>query len=84
MLDRRLRLQNQIDIYNKAILPQAQQTVDASLSDYQVGRADFHALIASQQELLRDELALVDRRVERRVVNARLQALVGVSRIEDQ
>jgi len=46
-----LSLYQQVQLYKQEILPQAQQTVEAMLSGYQVGKVDFFVLIRSQTTL---------------------------------
>jgi len=46
-----LRSREQVELFHNEIVPQAQQTVDAMLAGYQVGKVDFLNLVRSQTTL---------------------------------
>jgi cobalt-zinc-cadmium efflux system outer membrane protein len=52
------RLSDQITLYDKGIIPQAQQAASASLADYSVGLLDFSRLYQTQIAAFNAELAL--------------------------
>jgi outer membrane protein TolC len=49
--------QQQVALFQNTILPQAEQTVKASMSSYRTGEADFLTVIDNWQKLLQFELA---------------------------
>ena len=52
------RLNQQITLYDRGIIPQAQQAASASLSDYSVGMLDFARMYQNQIAAFNAELAL--------------------------
>ncbi len=52
------RLHQQITLYDRGIIPQAQQAASASLSDYSVGMLDFARMYQNQIATFNAELAL--------------------------
>jgi cobalt-zinc-cadmium efflux system outer membrane protein len=52
------RLDQQITLYDRGIIPQAQQAASASLSDYSVGLLDFSRMYQNQIAAFNAELAL--------------------------
>ena len=73
----------QLDIYNSAILPQAKQSVQASLTDYQTGRTDFLMLIDAYRTLvsLSKEYFMTRMRYEQTI--AELEREVGTQNLSD-
>jgi outer membrane protein TolC len=56
--DKLLRLHHQIILYEKGIIPQAQQAASASLADYSVGMLDFARMYQNQIAAFNAELSL--------------------------
>lgn len=48
-------LEEQVRLFTKGVLPQARQALQSELSNYQVGRSDFDAVLAAQMNLFRYE-----------------------------
>jgi outer membrane protein TolC len=48
-------LDEQVKLYAKGLLPQARQALQSELSNYQVGRSDFDAVLSAQMNLYRYE-----------------------------
>jgi cobalt-zinc-cadmium efflux system outer membrane protein len=71
------RLSNQITLYEKGIIPQAQQAASASLADYSVGRLDFARLYQNQIASYNAELALQEYLKDFEENWAELEWLVG-------
>jgi cobalt-zinc-cadmium efflux system outer membrane protein len=51
------RYQEQIELYQNAILPQARQSLESAQSGYQVGKVDFMTLLDNQMTLYNYEIA---------------------------
>jgi cobalt-zinc-cadmium efflux system outer membrane protein len=51
------RYQEQIELYQAAILPQARQSLESAQSGYQVGKVDFMTLLDNQMTLYNYEIA---------------------------
>jgi cobalt-zinc-cadmium efflux system outer membrane protein len=51
------RYQEQIELYQTAILPQARQSLESAQSGYQVGKVDFMTLLDNQMTLYNYEIA---------------------------
>ncbi|MBA4312212.1 MAG: hypothetical protein C0417_06250 [Chlorobiaceae bacterium] len=73
----------QLDIYNSAILPQAKQSVQASLTAYQTGTTDFLMLIDAYRTLvnLSKEYFMTRMQFEQTVVE--LEREVGIQNLSD-
>jgi cobalt-zinc-cadmium efflux system outer membrane protein len=71
------RLSDQITLYEKGIIPQAQQAASASLADYSVGRLDFSRLYQNQIAAFNAELALQEYLTEFEQNWAEMEWLVG-------
>ncbi|MFZ5450129.1 MAG: TolC family protein [Thermodesulfobacteriota bacterium] len=56
--DKLMRLHHQIILYERGIIPQAQQAASASLADYSVGRLDFARMYQNQIAAFNAELSL--------------------------
>jgi cobalt-zinc-cadmium efflux system outer membrane protein len=76
-LDGLERLNREIALYRKEVVPQSKQALDASISDYQVGRVGFVSVLQNWQVQLEVELAVVRLLTEREERLAELQALAG-------
>ncbi len=59
------------------LVPSAQRTLDAVLTDFRVGRASFDALIRAELELLELERSAVRAAAETQIQQARVLALIG-------
>jgi cobalt-zinc-cadmium efflux system outer membrane protein len=51
------RYQEQIELYQTAILPQARQSLESAQSGYQVGKVDFMTLLDNQMTIYNYEIA---------------------------
>ncbi len=71
------RLNQQITLYEKGIIPQAQQAASASLADYSVGRLDFARLYQNQIAAFNAELTLQEYLKDFEENWAELEWLVG-------
>lgn len=76
-LDALDRLNREVALYLKDVAPQSRQALDASISDYQVGRVGFVSVLQNWQVELEVELAIVRLSTEREERLAQMQALVG-------
>jgi cobalt-zinc-cadmium efflux system outer membrane protein len=76
-LDMLERLNREIALYRKEVAPQSKQALDASITDYQVGRVGFVSVLQNWQVQLDVELAVVRLLTEREERLAELQALAG-------
>ncbi|QQE11514.1 TolC family protein [Planctomycetota bacterium] len=68
---------DEVILFRDQILPQARQTVDASVSGYQTGELDFLTLIDNWQQLLRFELLQYRNITELEQAFADLREVVG-------
>jgi cobalt-zinc-cadmium efflux system outer membrane protein len=75
--DKLLRLHHQIILYEKGIIPQAQQAASASLADYSVGMLDFARMYQNQIAAFNAELSLQEFLKEFEENWAELEWLVG-------
>lgn len=64
-------------LLESGLVPQAQQSLEASRSAYKVGRIEFLSLLDSQVRLLQAELRLARARADKRVAFARLETAAG-------
>ena len=71
------RLSREIALYAKEVGPQSHQALDASISDYQMGRVGFVSVLQNWQVVLEVELTVVRLLTEREERLAEMQALVG-------
>ncbi|RMG18934.1 MAG: hypothetical protein D6729_06220 [Deltaproteobacteria bacterium] len=76
------RSRTQARTYESELIPAARRTLEATLSAYQVGRADFATLYQAEVELLVFERTLRRARAEAQVAHADILALTGHSREE--
>ncbi len=72
------RLQERIDLYQEAVVPQSEQNAEASLAAYQSGVSDFSGLMRAHLTALESELNLLRVRVDLALAQARLLYLAGV------
>ncbi|OVE80602.1 hypothetical protein BVY03_05925 [bacterium K02(2017)] len=70
-------LKSQIHLYQRDVLPQAQSTVDSSMTSYEAGEVDYMSLISSQLSLFRYELDLVRYRYDHLKLITQLEVAVG-------
>ena len=73
-LERRSRL---VELYQRGIIPQAEQTLESSLINYQVGKVDFSAVLDSRANLFNYERELYESKADYMMQLARLEAAVG-------
>ena len=71
------RLDQQIELYNQAIVPQARQAAEASLAAYQVGTQDFARLLQDVIDIYNAELQLQEYLMDFESNWAELEWLVG-------
>ncbi len=71
--------QRQVVLFRDVIVPQAQQTVEASLSGYQAGKVDFLTLVDNWRKLLDFELMYHRNLAQLEQDHASLQQVVGRS-----
>ncbi|MBI5060539.1 TolC family protein [candidate division KSB1 bacterium] len=70
-------LDEQIGLYQTAILPQARTTLAAALIGYANGRVDFTALLSSEMNVFEQERQAVAKIAEFAIARARLEAATG-------
>jgi cobalt-zinc-cadmium efflux system outer membrane protein len=75
--DKLMRLHHQIILYERGIIPQAQQAASASLADYSVGMLDFARMYQNQIAAFNAELSLQEFLKEFEENWAELEWLVG-------
>jgi outer membrane protein TolC len=66
-----------IELYEKGIIPQAQQSLNASIAGYKTGTVEFLSLLDSQVTLCNAELQRSDAQAQYRKNLAELEAVVG-------
>ena len=66
-----------MDTIRRILLPGQGRTLEATLSAYQVGRADFTSLFETEVSLLDLDRALVRAQVDTRLHEAEMETLVG-------
>ena len=59
------------------LLPQTEQSLQASLADYQVGRVDFVNVINAESDILKIKTDLIKIRTEYSINVSQLEFLVG-------
>ncbi len=70
-------LQSRDMLIDKSLLPQAEQALEASLADYQVGRIDFVNVINAENDILKIKTDLIKIRTEYSKNIAQLEFLIG-------
>lgn len=73
-LERRRTL---VELYQRGIIPQAEQTLESSLINYRVGKVDFTTVLDSRVSLFNYERELYESKAEYMMQLARLEAAVG-------
>jgi len=63
--------------YDQTLVPEAQQTLDTTLSDYRVGKADFASLYEAEVALLQLDRATRVAKVETHIQQSRARAAIG-------
>ncbi len=71
------RFKDQIQLYQTAILPQAQQSLESAKSGYQVGKVDFLTLLNNQVTLYNFQIKYYQALSSYFITIARLEELVG-------
>lgn len=79
LVDIIMRLDEQIRVYRKEIIPQASGALDASIADYQVGKVGFVSVLNNWEVDLTAQLTLERLLTERAVRMAELDALTQVA-----
>ncbi len=64
--------------YGRSLVPQARETLEATLFAYQTGKADFESLFKAELELLDFERTLLRATVETAIRRAEIEGLVGL------
>ncbi len=76
--------QEQTALFKTAIIPQAEQSLSASMAGYQVDKVDFLTLLNSQVFLLNFEIGYFRHRMAYEKSLARIEAVVGARLFEPQ
>lgn len=76
-VSRRDRQAEQITLYQRGLLPQARQALEAALSTYQVGKSDFDAVLAAEMALYRFERGLARALADYHQAVAAINTLTG-------
>lgn len=71
------RAADKCETYETVLLPSAETTLEATLSDYRVGEADFASLYDAEVGLLQIERARLSAAAETHIQRAEVRALVG-------
>lgn len=77
MIDQLERLDAELHLYDEELLPEADQALDASIEDYQVGRVEFVSVLQNWRTQLRLMVAQQRLIAERAQTRASIRALVG-------
>ena len=77
-------LQNRDKLISKTLLHQAEQALQSSLSDYQVGKIDFVNVINAENDILKIKTDLIKIRTEYSKSIAHLDFLVGTNNYEKE
>lgn len=72
-------LHEQLRLYQRGILPQARQALEAELANYQTNRSDFDAWLAAQVNLYRYEREAYAALADHHKMRAELAALTGAA-----
>lgn len=75
VMERRKKL---VELYRTGLIPQAEQSLESSLSGYRVGKVDFLTLLDGRTSLFTYQRELSDSKAEYMMALARLEAAVGV------
>jgi outer membrane protein TolC len=76
-------IKRQYDLYRGSILPQSEQALSATLTNYQTGRTDFLMLIDSYRMLVMFKMEFLMKRMEFEQTLADLEKEIGCRDIED-
>lgn len=76
-------LKRQYDLYRESILPQSEQALNATLTNYQTGRTDFLMLIDSYRMLTMFKMEFLMKRMEFEQTLADLEKEIGCRDIEE-
>ncbi len=76
-------LKRQYDLYRGSILPQSEQALSATLTNYQTGRTDFLMLIDSYRMLVMFKMEFLMKRMEFEQTLADLEKEIGCRDIEE-
>lgn len=71
------RLQQQIDLYKKVIIPQAKQSLESSIISYRVNKVDFLALLDAGINIFNYEKELYESQAEYMMRLAFLESVIG-------
>ncbi len=77
LVDEDHRLEKQIDLYGKWIIPQAEAAFSSAMAAYTVGKVDIEALLAAEKTLLKAKLQRLAYLRDRAKVRAALAELSG-------
>ena len=69
--------QRKVDLYRDGLIPRAEQSLNASLADYQAGKAAFIDVIDAERLLLEFQLSLEESSVTRATKLAEIEMLTG-------
>lgn len=76
-------LKHQYDLYRESILPQSEQALNVTLTNYQTGRTDFLMLIDSYRMLIMFKMEYLMKRMEFEQTLADLEKEIGCRDIEE-
>jgi outer membrane protein TolC len=76
-------LKHQYELYRESILPQSEQALNATLTNYQTGRTDFLMLIDSYRMLVMFKMEFLMKRMEFEQTLADLEKEIGCRDIEE-
>ncbi|WP_456430821.1 TolC family protein [Thermosulfuriphilus sp.] len=71
------RAAKKAEFYQKGLVPKARETLTATLSAYQTGKADFESLFKAELELLDFERTVLRATAETAIQRAEIEALIG-------
>jgi outer membrane protein TolC len=77
-LARLTRSRRMAELYQSAIIPQANGALDAAMAAYRVGKADFMNVLDSRMALFDYERQYVEAVAEHQMLSAQLEGVVGV------
>jgi len=72
-----------IELYQKGIIPQAEQSLESAVISYRVGKVDFLTVLDGSMTLFSYERELYESQAEYMMGLARLEAAVGVELVSD-
>jgi outer membrane protein, heavy metal efflux system len=83
LLDEDARHQQQIQLYDEGILPQANAAFSSTLSDYSYGRVGVEALVSTERQLINSRLQRLMHMRDRAKVRAALASLIETTNLND-